>query len=195
MVGANLNKSLLGIDILPNKVSFTYKKSLEEWHKTDKRVEAKKGTWTWMREPHITLFIFITMFCMTDNIPCSIHEYSPHSYFNTQSECEEYSRILHGILSVPENIVTNLNNVMHINLTRYNWDELAITHIKSCVFLSVFAPWMHKMSINPLSYSPIAQQIIICLHRGEGFEECNKSNWETEVMKGMWMRMWEPQII
>ena len=45
------------------------------------------------------------MFCGTDNIPRN----TPH----IQTECEEYPRIFHEILSVPQNTVMNLNNVMN----------------------------------------------------------------------------------
>ena len=45
----------------------------------------------------ITLFRFITMFCGTKNI---------------YLECGEYPKILREILSVPQNIVMDLNNVM-----------------------------------------------------------------------------------
>jgi hypothetical protein len=78
-----------------------------------------------------------------------------------------------------------LNNIIYINLKRYNWDEPAINlHKELCVFLSVLAPWTHKMSINPLGYLLIAQESIICL-QGGGFEECSKTNRERKVMKGM----------
>ena len=55
----------------------------------------------------ITLFIFITMFCGTDNIPWNI---SCYSYIMT--ECGKYQGMSYGIFSVPHNIVMNLNNVM-----------------------------------------------------------------------------------
>ena len=44
------------------------------------------------------------MFCETDSIPHNI----PH----IQTKCEEYPRILSGIVSVPHNIIMDLNNVM-----------------------------------------------------------------------------------
>ena len=51
---------------------------------------------------HITLFISITKFYEIDNI---------------QSKCGEYLRILRGILSVPQNIVINMYNVMHESIS------------------------------------------------------------------------------
>ena len=44
------------------------------------------------------------MFCGTKNIP----QNTPH----IKTKCGEYPRICHGILSVPQNIVMNLNNVI-----------------------------------------------------------------------------------
>ena len=56
---------------------------------------------------HITLFRSITMLCGTDIIPWSILKYSPHSdwiWGVSGNTC--------AILSVPHNIVLDLNNVM-----------------------------------------------------------------------------------
>ena len=47
------------------------------------------------------------MLCGTDNI-AQVFPDTPQ----IQSECGEYLRILHGIISVPHNIVMDLNNVM-----------------------------------------------------------------------------------
>ena len=52
----------------------------------------------------ITLFRSITVLCGTDNISQNI----PH----VQTGCEEYTKIFYRILSVPQNIVMNLNNNM-----------------------------------------------------------------------------------
>ena len=49
----------------------------------------------------ITLFSFITMLRGIDIIPSHI-----------RSECEKYPGMLCGIMSVPRNIVMDLNNVM-----------------------------------------------------------------------------------
>ena len=46
------------------------------------------------------------MLCGTDNIP--------RSFPDIQSECGEYPRVLRGILSLPHNIVMDLNNVMDV---------------------------------------------------------------------------------
>ena len=58
-----------------------------------------------MSTSNITLFISITMFCGTGNIPQNI----PHIQF----EYGNHSTIFHEILWVPRNIVMNLNNVMN----------------------------------------------------------------------------------
>ena len=47
-----------------------------------------------------TFFIFIAVFCGTDNIPLN------------NPECGDSSRLFNGILSVPQNIVVDLNNVV-----------------------------------------------------------------------------------
>ena len=44
------------------------------------------------------------MFSGTKNIP--------HNTTHIKTKCREYPRIWHGILSVPQNIVMNLKNVM-----------------------------------------------------------------------------------
>jgi hypothetical protein len=50
-------------------------------------------------------------------------------------ECGEYPGTLREILSVPQNIVMDSNNIIYINLKRYNWDEPAINlHKELCVF-------------------------------------------------------------
>jgi hypothetical protein len=49
----------------------------------------------------------MTMLCGTDNITRNILDIP-----RIQSECGEYLGILRGMLSVPQNIVMNSNNVM-----------------------------------------------------------------------------------
>ena len=49
---------------------------------------------------HVSITLFISIIVVFSNIP------------NIQTKCGEYLRILHGILSVPQNIVMDLNNVM-----------------------------------------------------------------------------------
>ena len=51
------------------------------------------------------------MLCGDDNILWTIPIYSIHSIF----KCGQYPRIFHGILSVPHNIVMNLNDVMKVD--------------------------------------------------------------------------------
>ena len=55
----------------------------------------------------ITLFRSIIIFCGTDSISESIPRYS-----HIQTGCGKYFRIFHGVLSVPHNIVMDLNNFM-----------------------------------------------------------------------------------
>ena len=55
--------------------------------------------------PFITLFKYITMFCGTDNNS----QYIPHIFRLNMG-------IFYGILSVPQNTVMNLNNVMFTKL-------------------------------------------------------------------------------
>ena len=51
------------------------------------------------------------MFCGTDIIQRSIHV-----YFSCSDYIWEYPRMFYGIMLVPQNIVMDMNNVMHMTL-------------------------------------------------------------------------------
>jgi hypothetical protein len=65
--------------------------------------------------PHITLFISIPIFCVTSNIP--------HNILHILYKCGEDPRIL----LVPQNIVMDVNNVMHETYSLY----ILVLHSKS----------------------------------------------------------------
>ena len=89
------NFALLGQNILNGLVQHG------RIHSIHKEKERKKRNHCCHFTPPITIFKFITMFYGTDNILCGI-----------QTKCVEYSRILGEILSVPQNTILDMNNVM-----------------------------------------------------------------------------------
>ena len=100
----------------------------------------------------ITLFRFVTMFYGTDNIPCSILKYSSHSDCVLKYECGEYSRILHGTLSIIQKIVMNLNNVtwgsrIHVHVPFFASTRLLVLCHSSRLFLYVNDTLLGNMSI------------------------------------------------
>lgn len=80
---------------------------------------------------YITLFIPITMFYGTHNIPW----YIPR----IQTKCGKYGKILHEIVSVPQNIVMELNNVMYVTTIEVR---------KSPPSITVYV-WLYLLQLNP----------------------------------------------
>ena len=122
-------------------------------------------------ETNITLFRSTTMFGGTDNIAHNIL-----GGFHNQYEYAKYIEIFCGILSVPQNIVMDLNNVMKSGVEWSKIDSLQTTHyckalvldeweVRSCTMipsiqLTFFLLW-YKQVMTVLMQRHIDMQVLL----------------------------------